>query len=117
MLWTKIKRVLKSGAFSFWRNGFVSLSSILVMIVTLFVIGSIIFMGTILHSSLEEIRNKVDINVYFVTTAEEGDILSIKKSLEALPEVENVSYISREEVLANFRERHKSDQSMLAALE
>ena len=117
MLWTKIKRVLRSGLFSFWRNSFVSLSSILVMVVTLFVIGGVIFMGSILNSSLNELKNKVDINVYFVITAGEEDIMAVKKSLEALPEVETVSYVSREKVLEDFKARHVTNQFILAALD
>src|SRR5947207_2718563 len=100
---TKTKRVIRSGFFNFWRNGFVSLSSILVMMVTLFVIGSTIFSGVILQSTLDQIRDKVDINVYFVTSANESDILAMKKSLEGLPEVAPpVVYVSREAALADF---------------
>ncbi|MFO0718463.1 MAG: permease-like cell division protein FtsX [Candidatus Paceibacterota bacterium] len=117
MLKTNIKRIIKSGFFGFFRNGFVSLSSVLVMVVTLSVIGSVIFFGAILDSSLEAIRNKVDVNVYFVTTAEESDILAIKSSVEKLPEVKNVEYVSREEELANFRKRHENDQFTLQALD
>jgi cell division transport system permease protein len=118
MVWITLKRIIRSGFFSFWRNGFISLSSILVMMVTLFAIGSTIFSGVILNSTLEEIKDKVDINVYFIRTSSEADILTMKSSLEGLPEVAPpVTYISREEALANFRERHQNDQFTLQALE
>src|SRR3989344_375548 len=117
MIWIKIKRVVRSGFYSFWRNGFVSLSSILVMIVTLFVIGSTIFSGVILNSTLQQIRDKVDINVYFVTSAPESEILSMKRSLEQLPEVLlPVVYVNREEVLTAYKKRHENDQTTLQAL-
>ena len=38
----------------------------------------------------QELRNKVDINVYFVGTAPEESIRSVKTKIEALPEVANV---------------------------
>ncbi len=118
MTWTKIKRVVRAGFFSFWRNGFVSLSSILVMMVTLFVIGATIFSGVILRSTLDQIRDKVDINVYFVTSAPEDQILSMKKSLEQLPEVLlPVVYVSREEALETFKARHENDEFTLQALD
>ncbi|HEY0220631.1 MAG TPA: permease-like cell division protein FtsX [Candidatus Paceibacterota bacterium] len=116
-MWINIKRVMRAGFYSFWRNSFVSLSSILVMVVTLSVIGSIIFSGAILGSTLDQIKDKVDVNVYFVTTAEEEDILSMKKSIEGLPEVSAVSYVSREESLANFKTRHENDEFTLQALD
>lgn len=117
-MWTPVKRILRSGFFSFWRNGFVSLSSVLVMIITLFVITATIFLGAILNASLQEIKNKVDINVYFVRTAPEQDILALQKSLEALPEVKTpVEYVSREDALADFRLKHQDDQFTLQALD
>lgn len=117
MLWTSTKRIVKSGFVNFWRNGVVSLAGILVMTITLFVIGSIIFLGAILNTSLEQIRNKVDINVYFTTVAPEEEILSLKSSIESLPEVSFVAYTTRDEALANFRERHKNDYLTLQALD
>lgn len=117
-MWIKVKRVVRSGFYSFWRNGFVSLSSILVMVTTLFVIGSTIFLGTILSSTLQQIKDKVDVNVYFVTTAPEDEILTIKKNLEQLPEVAPpVVYVSRDQVLADFKNRHQNDEFTLQALD
>ena len=109
MLWINIKRIVKSGFVSFWRNGFVSLSSILVMVITLFVIGSIIFIIATLDASLRAIKDKVDINVYLTLNAPEEDILNLKKSIEAMAEVKFVAYISRADALANFKERHRYD--------
>jgi cell division transport system permease protein len=117
-MWISIKRIIKSGFFGFWRNGFVSFSSVLVMIITLVVIASTIFLSAILNTSLQEIKNKVDINVYFVRTASEENILSLKKSLEVLPEVKlPVEYVSRADALADFRKRHENDQFTIQALD
>jgi len=87
------------------------------MTITLSVIGFVIFVGAILDSSLEELKSKVDVNVYFVTSAPEEEVLSLKSSLEQFPEVALVEYVSREQALENFRERHKDDQLMLQALD
>jgi len=117
MMWINIKRIVRTGFVNFWRNGFVSLSTVLVMTVTLFVIGSVIFLSVVLNSSLTELRNKVDVNVYFVTSADEDSILSLKASLESLPEVAEVSYVSRDQALADFKKRHENDNLTLQALE
>lgn len=114
---TKLKRVIKAGVFNFWRSGYVSLASILVMVVTLSAIGTVIFVGAILNTTMQELRNKVDINVYFVTTAPEENILALKTKIETLPEVNKVEYVSREQSLANFKLRHENDEITLQALE
>ncbi|MFZ3019958.1 MAG: permease-like cell division protein FtsX [Minisyncoccia bacterium] len=114
---TNTRRIFKTGFFNFWRNGFVSLSSIVVMVVTLSVIGGLIFLSAILNSTLTEIKNKVDINVYFVTSAGESAILNLKKTIEAIPEVSQVTYTSREQALSDFKEKHSNDEITLQALD
>ena len=117
MFWTTIKRIIRSGFVNFWRNGFVSLSSVLVMTVTLFVIGSVLFSVAVLNSSLEIIKDKVDVNVYFLTGAEPQDILAVKKAIEMMPQVKSVEYLSRETVLENFKKRHENDTLTLQSLD
>lgn len=114
--WVTAKRIMRSGFVSFWRNGSVSLSAILSMAVTLFVIGFIIFGSLLLSESLEVVKDRFDVNVYFTTIATEESVLDVKKSLETLPEVEVVDYVSREQALTNFTEKHKNDQKTLEAL-
>lgn len=117
MFWLNIKRVFRSGLQNFFRNGFISLSSVLVMSITLFIMLSMILLGGFLKYSLDSVKEKVDINVYFLTSASEDDVLSIKKSLELLPEVSSVEYVSREQALSDFKERHKDDERTLQAIE
>jgi len=116
MVWTSIKRVIKGGVVNFYRNGFVSLASVLIMVVTLFVIGSVLFLSATLHASLTELKGKVDVNVYFQTGAEEADILALANALRALPEVKEVNYVSRAQALEQFRARHRNDELTLQAL-
>ncbi|MBU3668993.1 MAG: ABC transporter permease [Candidatus Taylorbacteria bacterium] len=117
MFWTKIKRTIRAGFVSFWRNGYVSLASVLVMTVTLTVLTSIMLTGALLDSTLTSVKNKVDINVYFVKGANEEDIAVIGKALRGLPQVQQVEYISSEDALTQFRERHKDDELTLQALD
>ncbi len=114
---TALKRIIRAGFVGFWRNAFVSMAAIFVMTVSLFVIGSTMMIDTLLRVSLENIQEKVDINVYFVTTAEQTDIDALQTSLEALPDVAEVIYTSREDALAAFSELHKNDETIMQGLE
>lgn len=115
--WRDIKRVGRYGLIGFFRNGFVSLAAILIMTVTLFVIAVMIMGASALQATLQGLTDKVDINVYFLTSAPEDKILDLKKSLEALPEVASVTYTTRDQALAHFQDRHKNDQLTLQALQ
>jgi len=117
MLGTSFKRILRGGFISFYRNSVVSIASILVVTVTLFVIGSLMLSRAVLSYSLAQIEDKVDINVYLNLNAPENKILELKASIETLPEVDSVEYVSREEALERFKARHESDYLTLQAIE
>ena len=116
-MWTAIKRVARAGFVGFWRNAFVSIAAIFVMTVALFVVGSTMMINKLLDVSLENLQNKVDINVYFVVDAQQDDIDALKSSLEGLPDVEEVVFTSREDALAGFSERWRNDETIMQGLE
>lgn len=116
MLSLNLKRIFKSGGQNFSRNTFVSLSAVLIMTITLIVFSTILFLSALLNQSLVEIQKKVDVNVYFVPGATEEVVQGVKTSLEGLPEVAVVEYVSREQALENFKYRHRNDPDILEAL-
>jgi cell division transport system permease protein len=117
MLVTNIKRIIRTGFANFWRNGIVSISSILMMIITLSVV-LFLFLSSILFSlTLERVQNEIDINIYAVATATPEDVLKLKQDLEFLPEVASIEYISREQVLLNFKDKHRNDEQTIQALD
>jgi cell division transport system permease protein len=87
------------------------------MTITLAVVGGMMLVGQLLGTTLTQIQEKVDINVYMVTTASEEAIFALKASVEALPDVLEVTYTSREQALSDFRTRHRSDELTIQALE
>ncbi len=93
------------------------MTSMLVMSATLFIIGSLILGRAVLDASLEGVASKVDVNVYFRTDASETDILALRESISKLPEVKAVEYVSRDQALADFRERHKNNSLIIQSLD
>ena len=114
---TGLRRVVRSGFVGFWRSAYVSLASIFVITVALFVIGSTMLLEQLLTVSLQNIQSKVDINVYFVTTAPVDDIMAFKTKVEALPDVAEVHYTSREDALAEYRQKNQNDSVAMQALD
>ncbi|MCK5021801.1 MAG: ABC transporter permease [Candidatus Pacebacteria bacterium] len=117
MLIVNIKRIIKTGFINFFRNSTVSISAIFVMMTTLSVVIFLLLSNVLFNSAIEQIKNKIDINVYIKTSVSPDEILILKDSLELLPQVEDIEYISREQVLVNFRERHRDDNLTLQALD
>ena len=117
MIFTHLKRVIRSGFVNFWRTGFLSFSAIIIMTLSLSVIGSLIFGSAFGRALIKEVKNKVDINVYFTLDAKESDIFAMRKTIQALPEVSKVEYVSREQALNDFKEKWKDNSLMIQGLE
>lgn len=117
MIFTKVRRVVRTGFVNFWRNGFLSLSSILVLSLSLLAFGGLIFFSTLSDRFLDTVREKVDINVYFALNAAETDILELQKTLEKMPEVSATEYVSRDESLKRFRDKHQDNTLILQGLD
>lgn len=111
------KRIIKGGFLNFKRSGIVSWASVLVVTITLSVIILIIFLQAVLHFSLNQIKDKVDVTIYFTSSAPENDIMLLKSSLEKLSEVSQVFYTSAEDNLKDFRLRHSNDYPTIQALD
>lgn len=117
MVWVNAKRVIKAGFINFWRNGWVSLATILIMVITLSAIGSLIFGKAVLLTVLDQLENKVDITVYFKTDTPESEIVFLEDSLSKLDEVKALDYVSRDEALLAFEERHADNTLIIQSLE
>ena len=111
------KRIIRSGWHSFVRSGFTSIASILIMTITIFVITSLIFVQAALNSSLNDIKEKVDVTIYFVPGAEETSIKKVEESLVKLPEIKSITYTSANDALSNFKDKHSNDYLTLQALD
>jgi len=116
-MWLTAKRVARYGLIGFIRNGFVSLSAVLIMTITLLVAAALIVSSAALQSVLQQLTQKVDVTVYFTTNASDDQIQQLTNSLKALPEVASVTYVSRDQALAAFQARHANDQLTMQALQ
>lgn len=114
---TGLRRVIKSGFIGFWRSAYVSLASVFVLTVALFVIGATMFLDQLLAHSLTTLQSKVDINVYFVPSATTEQIDRLTVAIEALPDVQSVTYTSREAALERYRTENRDNEIAIQALE
>ncbi len=110
------KRIFRSGLTLVKRNGVLGASSIVVMIVTLTVILGMFFSQALLDASIKTVESRIDVTIRLSDSANDETIAEIKKELEAMPEIKNVDYISKEEALVLYRERHGSDDLALQAI-
>ncbi|MBU2564390.1 permease-like cell division protein FtsX [Patescibacteria group bacterium] len=111
------KRIFKWGLKNFWRNGWLSTATVSIMSLTLLVITVLLMLNVVANVILEELENKIDISVYFKLDTSETDILKVKDQLEKLEEVNSITYVSQEDALVKFKERHKDNPILLQSLD
>lgn len=114
---TLTRRIVVAGLRGFYRNRTVSLSSIFILTITLSIITSFFLSRGIFDYTLDQIREKVDVRVYFTVDANEDQISDVKAKLLGLPQVKSVTYTSRDQALQEFKEKHSGDQLTLQALD
>ena len=112
-----LSRIIKSGLINFWRNGWLSTATVLIMTITLITWTSIFLLNVVLTSVLDVLAEKVDVSVYFNLDTKEPDILALKSKLENLKEVASVEYVSTDQALQIFKNRHAGDDVLLKSIQ
>lgn len=106
---TTLPRIFKTGFCNFWRNAWLSSITVSIMAFTLFIIGSLLLLNAAADDILDNLQERIGISVYFKPNTNEAEILKIKDELLNLPEVKDIDYISQEQALVRFREKHKDN--------
>ena len=109
MAFESTTRIFKTAFVSFWRNGWLSTATILVMVLALFVLGGLLLSSVLMNAILDDLQAKIDISVYFYPDTPESLIVNLKSEFEKIKEVKSISYVSQAEALERFKEDHKND--------
>jgi len=111
-----LKRIINSGWVNFKRNGYLSFGAAGMVALTLLLFLGLLAIQFIASQIVASLQEKIDISAYFTSDAAEEQILQLKSDLQSLAEVASVAYVSREQALADFKERHAQDQLIQESL-
>lgn len=110
-------RIIKNSWKSFYRNLWLSLATLGIMVLALTLIGGLILFNASINIFVVALQDKVDVSIYFNQDTAEEDILQVMANLEDREEVKEVRYISRNEALDIFRDRHQDNAILLESLD
>ena len=117
MLKTTLFRIIKSGWQSFTRNYWLSAATVAVMILALFVIAALALFNVMTQAIVANLESRVDVSVYFNKDTDEAKVLAVRQELVGLAEVKSVDYVSQDQALKAFQEKHKDNQVLLQSLQ
>jgi cell division transport system permease protein len=115
----KLARVFREGVQNFYRDKWLTLVTIIIMALSLYLIGVAIFLGFGVLQVIESVESRINVSIYFDFTVEEEKILEIKQEIESrsIEEVRSVTYISREQAIADFLTREGDSPEIKEALD
>ena len=103
-------RALKFGVANFFRSGWLSFASALVIAITLFIIGVFAIQGVVIVNTTQGIQDKLDLSVYFNDDVAEEEVVEIQRTIANRPDVRSVHYVSKEEAFQVWQERRTSER-------
>ncbi len=109
-------RVIKFSFQDIVRNIWLSLVTIIILVLALFSVNMLLTVKEIGQAAIGAIKEKVDVNLYLKENASEDEILALKARLSNLKPVKSVDYVSKLKALEIFREKHSADPEILDAL-
>lgn len=111
-----IVRALKFSLQDIWRNVWLSLVTIVILVLALFSVNLLLAVQVISGAAVETVRDKIDISLYLRTEASESDILALRAKISALDNVREVSYTSKQAALEAFQNKHQNNPDVIGAL-
>lgn len=109
-------RVVKFSSQDFWRNFWLSVATVVILVLTLISINFLITLNVLTETAIAEVQEKIDVSIYFKQGVPESQIGNIKSYLLSLSQVKEVEYVSPDYALTNFQKKYQNNPVILESL-
>jgi cell division transport system permease protein len=109
-------RIAQTGLSNFIRNAWLSTAATAIMVVTLTLLLSTVILNKALGDTIDDIARDITVSVYLKDDAVQDDLDSLHEALSSNPEVESVSYITKEEAQARYLARNHDNPDLIEAI-
>lgn len=113
----KLWRTFKEGFQNFVRNGWLSVATITILTVSLYLISLTFMIGVTANLLLKNVQEKINISIYFKPSMQEEEITNIKNKISGFKEIKSVEYVSKEQALQEFLQIGNNDPAIKQALD
>ena len=110
-------RIFKLAIQNSFRNFWLSAISIIIIFLMLFSLSLIYSINIIGQEILTSFKGKMDLGIYLKQNINENTVNLLRQELESMPEVKEVYYLTPEQSLEQFKQRHKNNPLILKSLE
>jgi cell division transport system permease protein len=114
----KLWRTYKEGWSNIQRNGWLAFATVSILTLSLFIISLSALLGLTTNLLLENLREKISVNVSFNPDVSEDRIKEVQGELaKYTQEIKSVDYISRDQALKDFLEQNNNDPVIKKAID
>ncbi|MES2876246.1 MAG: permease-like cell division protein FtsX [Patescibacteria group bacterium] len=114
--WITFLRMCRYGVNNFSRNAWLTVAATAVMTITLLIVFTTLAARNTLVTTVDDIKDKVDMSIYLKTDVGDDEVKKIQSELRSLETVTAVSYISPEDARGSFAEQNSKNPEALSAL-
>jgi cell division transport system permease protein len=110
------ERIVKNGVVNFWRNLYLSIAAIAMMVITLTILLFAVVANATFSHTIADITSHIDVSVYLkdsVTDQQRNDLIGQLRKIE---NVKSVTYISKVEALKTYEAQNANNPDLLAAI-
>ena len=100
----------------FWRNIWLSLVTVTVLILAILSVNVLISLNAISDKVIGSVQEKVDISIFIKPDVEQIEVANLQSRLQKMSEVKEVVFISKNDALEDFKKKHQDDIRILEAL-
>ncbi|RQD72830.1 MAG: ABC transporter permease [Candidatus Syntrophonatronum acetioxidans] len=90
---------------SIYRNGWMSLASVGVVVVTLFLLGSFMILNYNMNFLSEDIKSQIEIVAFVREDVDRTHLEQLQQRINSMPQTKEVELVSREEALDRLKEQ------------
>lgn len=101
-----IKKAFQLSLLNIWRNKFLSVATIFVIGIIIFIFNIILAINFISRDALSDLSKKIDVVVYLKESTTFQDANAIIKDISALPGVDSAIYFSKDDALQQIKTTH-----------
>jgi cell division transport system permease protein len=112
-----IFRVIKFAFQDIIRNFSLSFMTVLILILMLLSVNTFIIIRVFTNEASQAIKKQIDVSIYFDHTADDKKIKEVKDYVTLFPEVIETIFLTKEQVLTQFKEQHKDNVEIVASLD
>jgi len=112
-----LRRIFKMGFRNFWRNGWLSVAAVFVMVITLFILSLFVILNIGVNETVKKISEKIDLSIRLKDDPVMEKVEVLEDIIKGEDGVDGVFYKSKEQAWEEFKNLNEKNKQITSELE